>query len=110
MAIFIAGWVKLFFRKRDVNIFEILVLLCFVMGMGMLIYAIFGVVQNLINFNLMQVAGIVGFIYLTWAIGQFYGKGKIVNYVKAFSAYILGMIAFTITAILIGSVIDLLAR
>ena len=108
MAIFIAGWVKLFFRKREINIFEILVLLCFVMGMGMLIYAIFGVVQSLIDFNLMQVAGIIGFFYLTWAIGQFYGKGKIVNYVKAFFAYILGMITFSITAILIGTVIDLL--
>lgn len=110
MAIFIAGWVKLFFRKHEVNIFEILVLLCFTMGMGMLIYTVFGIFQSLIDFNLMQVAGIVGFIYLTWAIGQFYGKGKIVNYVKAFSAYILGMLTFSIIAILIGGVIDLLAR
>lgn len=110
MAIFIAAWIKLFFRKRDVNIFEILVLLCFIMGMGMLIYAVFGVIQSLMDFNIMQAAGVVGFIYLTWAIGQFYGKGKVVNYVKAFSAYILGMITFSITAILIGTVIDLLAR
>lgn len=110
MAIFIAGWIKLFFRKHDINIFEILVLLCFVMGMGMLIYAVFGVIQSLIDYNLMQVAGIFGFIYLTWAIGQFYGKGKIVNYVKVFFAYILGMISFSITAILIGSLIDFLTK
>ena len=110
MAIFIAGWIKLFFRKHEINIFEILVLLCFVMGIGMLIYAIFGVIQSLVDYNLMQVAGIFGFIYLTWAIGQFYGKGKIVNYVKAFSAYILGMISFSITAILIGSLIDFLTK
>lgn len=109
MAIFIAVWVKLFFRKYEVNIFEILVLLCFVIGMGMLIYSVFGIAQSLIGYNLMQVSGIVGFIYLTWAIGQFYGKGKLLNYVKAFSAYILGMISFSITAILIGTLIDLLA-
>lgn len=110
MAIFIAGWVKFFFRKLDVNIFEILVLLCFVMGMAMLVYALFGVVQSLIELNLMQVAGIVGFIYLTWAIGHFFGKRKITNYVKAFFAYILGMLTFSITAILIGTLIDLLVK
>jgi hypothetical protein len=109
MAIFIAAWTNLFFRKREVNIPEILVLLCFVMGMGMLIYSTFGVVQSLIDLNLMQVTGIVGIIYMKWSIGQFYGKGKIVNYVKAFFAYLLGMLTFSITAILIGTLIDLIA-
>jgi len=106
MAIFIAGWIRLFFRKREFNIFEILVLLCFVMGMGMLIYAIFGIIQSFIDSNLMQIAGVVGFIYLTWAIGQFYGKEKFINYVKAFFAYILGMVTFALLAILIGTIID----
>lgn len=108
MAIFIAGWTKLFFRKHEVNIFEILVLLCFVMGMGMLIYSLFGLVQSYTNVKLMQVAGIVGFIYLTWAIGQFYGKEKIINYVKAFFAYLLGMLTFSISVLTIGAIIDLL--
>jgi hypothetical protein len=108
MAFFIGAWTKLFFRKHEFNIFEILVLLCFVMGMGMLIYSVFGTIQSLMDFNLMQIAGIIGFIYLTWGIGQFYGKGKFVNYVKAFFAYILGMITFSLTAIIIGTIIDLL--
>lgn len=108
MAFFIGAWIKLFFRKHEFNIFEILVLLCFVMGMGMLIYSIFGVIQSLTSFALMQIAGIIGFIYLTWSIGDFYGKGKIINYVKAFFAYILGMLTFSITAIIIGTIIDLL--
>ena len=38
MGIFIALWTKLFFRKQKYNLFEILILLCFVMGIGMLIY------------------------------------------------------------------------
>ncbi|MDZ7721477.1 MAG: hypothetical protein U5R06_01310 [candidate division KSB1 bacterium] len=74
MAMQILSWLSLlqdgsnFFSERKVNIFEILVLFCFVMGMGMLIYAAFGVVQSLIDFNLIQVAVIVGFIYMTWTI------------------------------------------
>ncbi|MEH6682718.1 MAG: DUF3667 domain-containing protein [Sediminicola sp.] len=108
MAIFIAAWTKLFFRKREFNIFEILVLLCFVMGMGMLIYAVFGIIQSAMDFNVMQIAGLVGIIYLTWAIGEFYGKGKFINYAKAFFAYILGMLTFSITAVIIGAIIDLI--
>lgn len=110
MAVFIALWTKLFFRKSKFNIFEILILLCFVMGMGMLIYSVFGIIQSLTQYKLMRIAGIVGFVYTTWAIGQFYEKGKAINYVKVFFAYILGMLTFTLTAILIGTLIDLLVK
>lgn len=108
MGVFIALWIRLFFRKSKVNIFEILILLCFVMGIGMLIYAVFAIIQGLTKVNMMQFAMIVGFVYTTWAIGQFYGKNKIINYVKAFFAYILGMLTFTLAAVIIGIVIDLL--
>ena len=110
MGMFIALWSKLFFRKYKFNFFEILILLCFVMGMGMLIYSVFGIIQGLTHFNLMQFAAVLGFVYTTWAIGQFYEKGKFVNYVKAFFAYILGMLTFTLTAILIGTLIDSITK
>ncbi|MBK9726731.1 MAG: DUF3667 domain-containing protein [Saprospiraceae bacterium] len=110
MGIFIALWTKLFFRKHKYNIFEILILLCFVMGMGMLIYSVFGIFQGLTNFNIMQIAGIVGFIYTTWAVGHFFEKEKVISYVKAFFAYILGMLTFSLIAILIGSITDLIIK
>lgn len=106
MSIFIALCIKLFFRKFPYNFFEIMVLLCYVMGTGMLIYSLFGIIQGLTKSNLMQIAGIVGFIYTTWSIGQFYGKDKIGSYVKAFFAYLAGMLLFTILAILAGTIID----
>jgi hypothetical protein len=110
MGIFIALWTKLFFRKYKLNIFEILILLCFVIGMGMLIYSVFAVIQGLTHFRVMQIAGVVGFVYTTWAIGQFYEKGKAINYIKAFFAYILGMITFSLTAILIGVIVDMVIK
>lgn len=110
MGIFIALWIKVFFRKYYFNFFEILILLCFVMGMGMLIYSVFAIMQGLTHFNLMQIAGVVGFIYLTWAIGQFFDKNKAISYVKAFFAYILGMLTFSLTAILLGTIIDLIIQ
>jgi len=110
MGIFIALWTKLFFRKRDYNIFEILILLCFVMGIGMLIYAIFGLVYGLTHLNIMQFAGIAAFMYATWAIGQFYDKGKASSYVKAFLAYIFGMMTFSLVILLVGTLIDLVIK
>lgn len=110
MGIFIALWTKLFFRKRDYNIFEILILLCFVMGIGMLIYAIFGVVYGLTHLNIMQFAGIAAFMYSTWAIGQFYDRGKASSYVKAFLAYIFGMMTFSLAILLVGTLIDLVIK
>ena len=76
----------------------------------MLIFAIFAILQGLFHIELMQIAGIVGFIYTSWAIGQFFEKGKFVSYVKAFFAYMLGMITFTLLAVLTGVVTDMIIK
>ncbi|PKP07831.1 MAG: hypothetical protein CVU08_15940 [Bacteroidetes bacterium HGW-Bacteroidetes-3] len=107
MALFIGLWLKLFFRKHQYNFFEILILLCFVMGIGMLIYTVFGIVQGLTDIKLMQAGAIVGFIYTTYAVGQFFDKRKLLSYVKALFAYLLGMLTFSLSAIAIGTIIDL---
>ncbi len=106
MGLFITLWIKLFFRKSNYNIFELLILLCFVMGIGMLIFALFALVQGLTNTDLMAIGGLVGICYCSWAIGSFFGRDKILNYVKAFFAYMLGIITFTTAAILLGVSID----
>jgi hypothetical protein len=103
---FISLWVKLFFKKYDYNFFEILILLCFIMGMGMLIIAVFALAQGLTKSDLMQVSGMVTMAYCIWAVGQFYDKKKVANYFKAFIAYLLGMITFFGLAILLGALID----
>ena len=110
MGIFIAFWTKLFFRKYNYNFFEILILLCFIMGIGMLIYAIFALVQGLTDIELMPIASIISVIYSAWAIGQFFDKSKFSNYVKAFFSYLLGFLTFSLTATLIGTLIDLIIK
>lgn len=110
MGMFIAFWTKLFFRKYNYNYFEILILLCFVMGIGMLIYSVFALFKVLTHIDLMRISGIVGFIYSAWAIGQFFDKSKFLNYVKAFFSYFLGFLTFSLTAILIGTLIDLIIK
>ena len=110
MGIFIAFWIRLFFKRHKFNFYEILILLCFVMGIGMLIYSIFALFEGLTGIKLMAIGGLVGIGYCTWAIGQFYGINKISNYIKAFFAYILGMLSFTFSAIILGILIDIITK
>lgn len=108
MGVFIALWTKLLFRKHTYNFYEILILLCFVMGIGMIILAVFGAVEGLTDLQVLQFGGMLFFIYSTWAIGQFFGGKKFINYLKAFFSYVLGLLTFSIGILLIGHVIDLL--
>jgi hypothetical protein len=106
--VFIAFWLKLFFKKFDYNFFEILILLCFVIGIGMLIFSVSALLEGLTHVSLMGISGIIAFAYLTWAIGQFYDGKKASSYIKALIAYLLGMITFSASALLLGFLIDAL--
>lgn len=103
---FIAVWLKLFFRKSGYNFFEIVILLCFTMGIGMLILSLAVIFKGITHIELMKEFGYVFIIYITWSIGQFFGGKKIINYVKALISYILGMASFLSLAALLGYVID----
>jgi len=110
MGVFIAMWLKLFFKKSGYNFFEILILLCFVMGMGMLIFSVFTIAEALSKIKLMQISAVIGIAYCTWAIGQFFNTKKVSGYLKAFFAYLLGMLTFSIAALLLGALIDIFLK
>lgn len=110
LAIFIAGWIKIMFRKHHYNFYEILILLLFVFGESMLIYGFFGILQSLTNLDLMSLSGMAGFVYSSWAIGQFFDRKKIANYFKAFLSYLLGLLSAIITVVLLGTLIDLITK
>ncbi|MFC0877605.1 DUF3667 domain-containing protein [Saccharicrinis sp. FJH2] len=110
MAVFIALWIRLFFRKYKYNFFEILILLCFIMGVGMLIFTVFGIMDSIFTFKIRDKGYVIGFLYITWGIGQFFDKKKIMNYVKGLFSYLLGMITFSIVAVASGLIIDALSK
>ena len=110
IGILIAFYTKMFFKKYKYNFFEILIVLCFVLGISMLIYSFFALAEGITHFKISQIGGIMGVIYSTWAIGQFFGKGKLLNYVKALFAYILGLITFTILVVFVGILIDIIIK
>lgn len=110
MAIFITTWIKLFFKKYKYNFFEIIVLLCFVMGNEMIIYTTFGILESIIKIKVLQIGAVVGILYTSWAIGRFFDKKKKINYLKGLLTYILGMITFYFIAIMIGVGVDLISK
>ncbi|MDB9874267.1 DUF3667 domain-containing protein [Flavobacteriaceae bacterium] len=106
MGIFIAFWLKIFFREYGYNFYEILILLCFVMGIGMLLFAFFGIADSLIDLRIIDKGYLIGIIYILWAIVEFFDKKKFMNYPKAIFSYFLGMLTFMIGIYLLGGIID----
>lgn len=108
IAVFIALWIKIFFRKDGYNYFEILILLCFVMGIGMLLFTFFGIIESLTGLKILDKVALLGILYISWAIGQFFSRNKYLNYLKAFFAYFLGVFTFTVAVLMIGFFLDFL--
>ena len=102
IAILISGWTKILFRKYNYNFFEILILSCFVTGMMMLMYSVLGIFEGLTKLNVVQSSGVIGLVYFSWAFGQFFGRTKKRNYLKAFLSYLLGL--FTFIGLVLGFV------
>ncbi len=91
----IALWIKVFFRKHSYNIYEIIVILCYSIGQVLLIIAFFSLLGSLFKVKLFSEIGFyTGNIYIFWAIGQFFGEQKIINYVKSMVCCFLGAISF----------------
>lgn len=110
MGFFIACWLRIFFRKHDVNFFEISILLAFVMGIGMLFFALAAVLNGVTGFNVMPALSGVTFIYLSWAIGQFFDQGKLASFLKSGVAYVLGFISFSASTWVLGYGYDAFMR
>ena len=108
--IFIAIWLKVFFKKYGYNFYELLIMLCFVQGISMLIFAVFAFAEGLLHFKLLNIAGILGVLYMIWAIGDFFEAKKIQNYLKALASFFLGVITFYIIIFAIGITIDILTK
>jgi len=99
IGLFVAFWIKIFFRKSEYNIFEIFILFCFVYGIMKLFELVVVIIQVITHLELINIAIGIGVIYITWATGQFFNKKKMSSYIKAFLSFIFGILTF---GILIG--------
>ncbi len=110
MLVFIAFWVKIFFKKYPYNFYEIIVVLCFVMGEAMLILCIDPIVTKYFNYFIISfIIYSFAFLYISYAIGSFF-EHKFYNYVKAFFAYLLGTVIFNILLFIGAIVFNLITK
>lgn len=94
MALFTAFWIKIFFSKYGYNYYEIFILLCFTMGMSMLIFALLGIADSIFGHRILNKGSSIAIVYSAWAIGQFFDAKKKRSYLKGLVCYLLGMISF----------------
>ena len=106
MSGFIAMWLLTFFRKAPYNFFELLVLLCYVMGVGMSFFFVFTLLEWITGISSLNQGTAVSILYSTYAIGQFYNRRGFKTYFKAFWAYFLGFLMFSILVAGIGLALD----
>ncbi len=110
LGFFIGCWSRLFFLKSKFNIYEIFILVFFIIGIGNLIFTIFGVIESATGFEVNNIAYVVVLLYSTWAIGNFFKKKSFWSYVKGVFAYILGTTTGSFLVVLIGLLIDIINK
>lgn len=102
LAIPIAFWTKILFRKQNYNYYQIFTILSYYIGISVLIQSIFGIINGVTSIKVVQIGFFIGSIYVAWAIGQFFERQNRWNYLKGFLSYLLGVITFIGLIILIG--------
>lgn len=105
LGFFVGFWVRLLFLKSKFNIYEIFVLMFFVLGFGNLIYTFFGIFESIAGLGVNNFAYLTVLLYSTWAIGNFFNKKGIWSYVKGFFAIIFSVIIWDFIVILFGMLI-----
>jgi len=106
--LYMAFWIKLFFRKSGYNLFEIFILMCFISGITALATSIATPFQGLSELNILQITSLITIVYFIWAIGQFFGENKIRNYVKALLSFVFGVLVLSFLIVFVGTIIDVL--
>lgn len=109
--IFIALCLKLFFGKYKYNFFELIILMCFVMGQAMLLLTIVTMLVGVLGKQgYIIISSVISYGYSIWAIAQFFDGTKVFNYVKAFFGYFLGYILFYVAIVPVGLIADLIIK
>ena len=108
--LFVAFWIKLFFRKAGYNIFEIFVLICFLSGITTLLMSVAVIIQGITHFEILQNSSFIITIYFIWAVGHFFDKKKAASYIKTLLSFLLGSTVMGIAIIVVGNLIDLIIK
>ena len=108
---FIAFWTKILFKKYGYNFYEIMTLLCFIIGQTLFITALLLPFHQYLNQTANNIILLTTLsIYPIIVIATFFDKNKILSYIKAFFSFFLGKITFIFLMYGIGLSIDLILK
>ena len=97
---FVSLWLKLFFRSSGLNIYEIIVLSCYTLGMIFLIDSFTYPIDYLVKVDNKILDDLPALAYYIYAIGSFFKTEKFLKYPKALIVFYLG--AFSYGIIMVG--------
>ena len=110
LGVFVALFLNLFYYKSKYNLFEILVLMCYIIAIDMLLAAILGIFASFIAFDFMRTYIVICLVYTIYAIANFFGKTKWYNYFIALFSFLTGMIALTFFPDVVGFMINYIVK
>jgi hypothetical protein len=107
ISFFMALLLKIFFWKKPYNYVEIMTMLCYVLGVSMAFMSVLVMFYGIIHIAVFRLLFLVFYYgYSVFAIAQFFDKSKILSYVKAFLAFLFGLVLYFIAIAFIGAGID----
>ncbi len=108
LGVFVAFWLKIFFKKQKYNIYEILVLLSYIFAEALLILLTIIILGNIFESGVVGSAGVgIYLFYIVWGIGQFFGEKKFFNYIKSALTFVFGVTTYLSTLIFIAYLLKL---
>lgn len=103
LGVFVAFWLKIFFKKQKYNIYEIVVLLSYIFAEALLILLTIIILGNIFESGVVGSAGVgIYLFYIVWGIGQFFGEKKFLNYVKSALSFVFGVFTYLATLTIIA--------
>lgn len=108
IGLFIALWTKVLFYKKGYNIFEIFILLSYVFGVFFISLLFFLLPAKFTNLLVIaKIGSLLCQIYVVFAIGQFFGERKSINYIKGIICFFLGIVTYKYSLVLFAYLIHL---
>jgi len=102
--------IKRVFKKYKYNIYEILVLMCFLNGTLLTISYVFEIIGYFLPFSIYEMLEIIfiGFIpvYYVWGVASFFDPRKVKNYAKAFLGFLIPWVYVICITIIVFLVYD----
>lgn len=109
IGLFTSLWLKLLFWKSKFNLYEIIILMCYLLGEMMLFSTLIIFLVKFLKENSLILNPILGsilnngiLVYVIWGAGQFFGEKKVLNYLKSIIAIALGFFTYRLFLLLIG--------